>query len=332
MCRKLIQNGAPGLHMYSLNLEKSTIEILTNLSLLKNTSVRRELPWRPRIAKDGKKGPSEDVRPIYWANRPRSYMARTLHWDEFPNGRWGDSRSPAFGELTDYHLGELHMVDEEDRKSEWGGELKCAADVEAVFVRFVEGKVRRLPWCACVEEETRGIRVQLSRLNEAGFLTINSQPRVNATPSDDAVHGWGGPGGHVYQKAYIEFFCSPEHLAKFKEALMAYPAIRYSAVNVKGEFESSTSGAVTAVTWGVFPDREVVQPTVVGKDAFLVWKDEAFGLWNSQWKSLYEAGSGSAGVIQNIHDTYYLVTMVDNDFVNGNILAPFSAGFNIATN
>jgi len=23
-------------------------------------------------------------------------------WDEFPNGRWGDSRSPAYGEIDGY--------------------------------------------------------------------------------------------------------------------------------------------------------------------------------------------------------------------------------------
>jgi hypothetical protein len=26
-------------------------------------------------------------------------LTRTRHWDEFPNGRWGSSDSPAFGEL-----------------------------------------------------------------------------------------------------------------------------------------------------------------------------------------------------------------------------------------
>lgn len=34
----------------------------------------------------------EDVRPINWANRPKSYLSRTEEWDEFPNGRWGDGR------------------------------------------------------------------------------------------------------------------------------------------------------------------------------------------------------------------------------------------------
>lgn len=29
---------------------------------------------------------------------------------------------------------------------------------------------------------------------------------------------------------------------------------------------------VNAVTWGVFPAREVIQPTVVDPQSFLVWK------------------------------------------------------------
>ena len=37
---------------------------------------------------------NETVRPIFWANRTKSYVARTESWDDFPNGRWGDSRSP----------------------------------------------------------------------------------------------------------------------------------------------------------------------------------------------------------------------------------------------
>lgn len=34
----------------------------------------------------------EDVRPINWSNRPKSYLSRTEEWDDFPNGRWGDGR------------------------------------------------------------------------------------------------------------------------------------------------------------------------------------------------------------------------------------------------
>jgi len=54
---------------------------------------------------------NQDVRPVYWANRPRSYMARTLGWKQYPNGRWGDTpRVPAFAPLEKYHLEQLHTV------------------------------------------------------------------------------------------------------------------------------------------------------------------------------------------------------------------------------
>jgi hypothetical protein len=33
---------------------------------------------------------------------------------------------------------------------------------------------------------------------------------------------------------------------------------------------------VQAVTWGVFPGKEIAQPTVVDPEAFLAWKTEAF--------------------------------------------------------
>ena len=45
---------------------------------------------------------------------------------------------------------------------------------------------------------------------------------------------------------------------------------------------------MNAVTWGVFPDKEIVQPTIVDASSFRVWKDEAFELWVKQWASIYE--------------------------------------------
>ena len=124
----LVVLGVPGLHIYTLNLEKSSIDILTNLGMLEGASERKSLPWRANI-----KGKTEDVRPIFWANRPRSYNQRTMHWDEYPNGRWGDSRSPAYGELTDYHLTQIHTGDENDNRAAYGAELSSVADVNKIF-------------------------------------------------------------------------------------------------------------------------------------------------------------------------------------------------------
>lgn len=135
----------------------------------------------------------------------------------------------------------------------------------------------------------------------------------------------------MYQKAYIEMFVSAQTLAALQAAMPRYPTLSYQALNMAGELkhnlapdaEGDVSGCVCAVTWGVFPGREVVQPTVVDPVAFRSWKEEAFDLWLSQWGSLYEHGSRSYEVIRAIHDSYYLLCVVDNEYKGGDILAIF---------
>ena len=41
--------------------------------------------------------------------------------------------------------------------------------------------------------------------------------------------GWGGPGGYVYQKAYVEFFCSREKLDALVDKSKAFPSLTYMA-------------------------------------------------------------------------------------------------------
>jgi hypothetical protein len=38
------------------------------------------------------------------ANRPKSYLSRTIGWDQYPHGRWGDSHNPSYGALSDYQV------------------------------------------------------------------------------------------------------------------------------------------------------------------------------------------------------------------------------------
>jgi len=75
----------------------------------------------------------------------------------------------------------------------------------------------------------------------------------------------------------------------------------------------------------VFPGKEILQPTVVDSESFLVWKDEAFALWKSQWVSLYDEESSSRRLLDRIIGSYFLVNVVDNNFVNGDIFAIFNA-------
>ncbi|KAJ0408528.1 hypothetical protein P43SY_006458 [Pythium insidiosum] len=322
MCRELLEAGVPGLHFYTLNLERSVRRILDGLDVLSSKATRRELPWRPsKLAKRA----TESVRPIYWSNRPKSYLQRTAAWDEFPNGRWGNSESPAFGDLSESHY--MHCpLSLQDRKAMWGEAPVSKDEIHHTFVKYVRGEIKALPWCdAALHLETKSIQDQLERINAAGFLTVNSQPRVNAAPSDDPVFGWGGPGGHVYQKAYVECFVSPENMKKIIENAASMRYIQYHAVDCRGHSYSNAGKSAIAVTWGVFPNKEVLQPTIVDSNSFLAWKDEAFSLWLKQWASIYDDDSRAAEIIHEIHDTYFLVSIVDNDFIRGNIWEIFGA-------
>jgi len=326
MCRRMMKAGILSFHFYTLNLEKTVLRILEGLDMI-STNIERPVPWRLLSKRE-----KEDVRPIFWSNRPQSYIFRTSSWDEFPNGRWGDSRSPAFGDLTDYHLTSLHApvprsksLLTEDGSFMYGDELKSPTEVFDVFVKYLQGKLPFLPWFdRPLAPESSEIRTDLILINRAGFLTINSQPQVNGLPSDDPVFGWGEKGGYVYQKAYLEFFCSPESFSELRKVLENYPSMTFHAMNKAGEsLTNTTRNEVAAVTWGVFPCSEIKQPTVVDPESFAVWKDEAFALWLSNWANHYAEGSPSAHLLNDIIASYWLVNLYDNDYVNGNIFAPF---------
>ena len=78
---------------------------------------------------------------------------------------------------------------------------------------------------------------------------------------------------YVYQKAYVEFFCSPQRFHSLQTRLKGAQSLTYMAVNARGELQSNIGPSeVNAVTWGVFPAKEVVQPTVVDPQSFTVWK------------------------------------------------------------
>merc|ERR1712149_39380 len=113
---------------------------------------------------------------------------------------------------------------------------KTAADVNGVFAGFIKNDVKKLPWCSeAPAKETNFIAKQLIKLNDLGMLTVNSQPRVNASLSTDPYVGWGPAGGFVYQKAYLEFFCTKDLLDKIIAGMGKTSTCSYMAVNNKGE-------------------------------------------------------------------------------------------------
>jgi methylenetetrahydrofolate reductase (NADPH) len=319
-CKELVAKGTPGLHFYTLNLETSVMRIVQGLGLVQDHAATRKLPFKQSedIARKG-----EEVRPIFWANRPGSYIRRTSTWDDFPNGRFGDRASPAYGEFGFVSYSKESAAKQNEKlRGMWGASPTKEEQINSVFASFIKNEgVKKLPWCnEAPSVETNFISKQLVKLNQLGLLTINSQPRVNASLSTDPYVGWGPEGGFVYQKAYLEFFCKSEVLEKIMPKLDESKHITYMSVDKAGTKKGNVKdGSVNAVTWGVFPGKEITQPTVVDVKSFMAWKDEAFSLWG-EWSGIYEDGSESKKLIQSVADSYYLVNIVDNDFVSGDLL------------
>lgn len=140
LCKELFASGiVHGLHFYTLNREVAVTEILHRLDLWNSEiDTRRCLPWKQCVNYQRK---AEDVRPIFWSIRPKSYVFRTENWDQFPNGRWGNSSAASFGDLKDYHLFYLNKPhSQEEMLQQWGYELNTEDDVFNVFEAFVSGK------------------------------------------------------------------------------------------------------------------------------------------------------------------------------------------------
>ena len=326
MCKKLLANGVKGLHFYTLNLERSVTKIIEQLKLVK---LEKEAPWlRPANRT------AEWVRPINWSKRPKSYIERTTNWDDYPNGRWSDSRSPAYG-FSFNRGGTSYTLKQQASLTEIWGSPTNIQEIIAVFLNFLHGRIKSLPWFEDqgLQSETLMIKNFLNNMNQHGLLTINSQPKVNCAPASDPFVGWGPrnkrKGGYIYQREYVEFFCTKEQLEIIIEILKTNNTIAYVAVNKDSEVISNISeGDVIAMTWGIFPNREVLQPTILDPFIFKTWwREEAFSVWVNEWGELYDKQSSTYLLLENIMNTYFLVNVLENDFVEGNLEVVFNEIF-----
>mmetsp|Transcript_8247 Transcript_8247/g.24787 ORF Transcript_8247/g.24787 Transcript_8247/m.24787 type:complete len:617 (-) Transcript_8247:127-1977(-) len=329
MCRKILKSGlAPGLHFYTLNLEQTVASILDGLGLVSSTESIRSLPWRPST---WDKRRNEKVRPVYWANRFKSYLYRTSEWEKYPELQWNSSAERKFTEPPKHNLIRNEDLSEEARKKLHAslGDLESIDDVKKVFIKFFSKEIPSLPWSEVdgLSPETSLIAPQLIWMNKLGYLTINSQPRVNGALSSDPVVGWGAKNGYVYQKPYVEFFAPRESVNSISKACKLFPTVSMAALSRKDDHIVSNVPyvALNAVTWGVFPNSEVVQPSVLDPVSFKAWRDEAFEVWTDVWGGLYEPNSRSREIIDSITESYSLVSLVDNDFVRGDVFRVIEA-------
>lgn len=244
-------------------------------------------------------------------------LGREATWDEFPNGRWGDARSPAYGQIDGYGVS-LHVSVPEARRL-WG-EPKSVADISKSFARHLGGEIDTMPWSEeALQPETLTIKNELLQLINKGWWTVASQPAVNGVPSTDPVFGWGPKNGFVFQKPFVEFFIPNDEWQKLQSKLFEHPQITYFAGNAKSDFASNNAESVNPVTWGTFAGKEIITPTMIEAVSFRAWCEEAFGIW-SEWQRIYKPGSESSRLLERIRKDYWLVSVIHHGYLEDGAL------------
>jgi len=165
----------------------------------------------------------------------------------------------------------------------------------------------------------------LERLTRRGLWTVGSQPAVDGANSNDDVVGWGPRAGYVFQKGFVEFFCEESEVDKIERQVQQRGNgwVHWFAGNKNGECRGNVpEGGRNAVTWGVFPGQEIVQTTIIERESFVSWKDEAFSIW-SEWASLYRPQSEERLLLERVRDERWLVSVVHHDYRDSQALWAF---------
>ena len=336
---KLLPSPGPrGFHFYTLNLEKAVGLILERCELIPapppllnghvfqadttpngataSITIQHPHPRRPSTTTSSNHLTTSPrslspTRPTLSTPHPTIPLSREATWDDYPNGRFGDARSPAFGEIDGYGP-TLHVTPNTARRL-WGSPTS-RSDITTLFLSHLSGTLEQMPWSEGeLNAETELIKSDLSSLCKRNYWTIASQPAVDGASSSHPVLGWGPPGGFVFQKSFVEFFVP---ISEWYSTLLPYlkspataPEISYYATSSTGKYESSESAeAVNAVTWGSFPGKEIVTPTIIEEVSFRAWGEEAFGIW-AEWGRVL--GRGEAGrCVRSVGEESMLVNVI----------------------
>ncbi|KAF2436771.1 MTHFR-domain-containing protein [Tothia fuscella] len=245
-------------------------------------------------------------------------LGREATWDDYPNGRWGDARSPAFGEIDGYGVS-LHVSIPQAIKL-WSYPT-TTADITTLFRKYISCELDAIPWSEeGLNPETTTISNELLKVNAKGWWTVASQPAVNGIKSDDGVFGWGPRNGFVFQKPFVELFLPGEDWRRLKTRCQdRHEEVTYFAGNADGEFEASDMQSVNPVTWGTFPGKEITTPTIIEAVSFRAWLEEAFSIWK-EWRHIYPSRSPTAKLLAEIREDYWLVNIIHHDYVEKDAL------------
>ncbi|KAJ3442187.1 methylenetetrahydrofolate reductase [Anaeramoeba flamelloides] len=322
MCKTLIQNGTPGVHLYCQNKYYPIMRIIEGLNL-RPCRCRRPFPFRKSTIKRRNK---EAVRPVSWMYRPESYICLSDKWAKYPRKFWSDGKSTRkFRKVKQKLLQTVHPWISSSRKKE----LNSINDVIQIFKSYLTGEINSIPWIDKSSEIILGTdNEKAMKMVNNGLLLINLLPRLNEEVSEDILIGFGGPGGYIYEKRYMEFFIAPHRVKLLIDELNSSGNNIYHITNVDGSinYTNNKKNEVVPITWGVFPGAEIKQPLVMDPESFQnVWRVEAFGLWVDQWQNNFEKNSESWKILQEIHDNWFLVSIIDNDYIHPSATTDYNA-------
>ncbi|KAH9484119.1 Methylenetetrahydrofolate reductase 2 [Psilocybe cubensis] len=331
--------GIKGFHFCTLNLEKSVQRVLENLGWAGSP-----FSTQNKLIIDSSSNPPPSnidstlvISPSSATNSAtvglstlatsegeagQGELNNAATWDDFPNGRFGDFKSPAFGN-QDLYGG--FGISKNEALALWGNP-KEASELTQIFLNYLHSKIPTTPFSPSpLSPESQMIFSHLENLTKRGWWTVGSQPAVDGTDSSDDVVGWGPRSGYVFQKCFVEFFCGlkevEEIVKKIEEKGNGW--VHYFAGDYKGEFRTNVpANGRNAVTWGVFPGQEIAQTTIIEAESFLSWKDEAFSIW-SEWASFYRPGSEERKLLEGVRDDRWLVSIVHHDYKNKDALWTF---------
>ncbi|PPQ75369.1 hypothetical protein CVT24_013152 [Panaeolus cyanescens] len=339
MTRRLREEGAiPGFHFCTLNLEKSVQRVLEKLSWAGPINpLQNKLIAEASEISTSHGGPAETdlvvsasaavneatmnlSTSIITENEVgRGELNNAASWDDFPNGRFGDFKSPAFGN-QDMWGGS--GISRSEALTQWG-HPNTVDDLTQIFLDHLHSKISTTPFSPTpLSAETLTILPHLERLTKGGWWTVGSQPAVDGVSSTDEVFGWGPRAGYIFQKGFVEFFCEERDVEKVINRIddKGKGWVHYFAGNVKGECRTNVpEDGRNAVTWGVFPGQEIVQTTIIERESFLSWLDEAFSIW-SEWASFYRPDSPHRRLLEGVRDSRWLVSVVHHDYKNADAL------------
>ena len=215
------------------------------------------------------------AQPVKASGIGRGEITSATTWDEFPNGRFGDFKSPAYGVQDPWGGSANHPVRQclsyaylplseagcqmKEAAAKWG-RLTTLDQLTLVFLKYLHSEIPDTPFSDVpLSEESQVILPHLEKLTKRGWWTVGSQPAADGLKSTDPIFGWGPRGGYVYQKAFVEFFAPGADVERIisKVESQGKGWVDYFAVNLEVRKLLLTA---TPLTEGMESFRAIYEP------------------------------------------------------------------------